>query len=84
MAIGFPEYTCDNKGAVSNRTAKDTKSYQPSKSNSKLPLLSFSCKAPDIHVCQAQVKKNLQSGLLVPKKKDDLDLALMNIDIIDY
>ena len=70
MATGFPEYTCDSNGKESNRVGNGIEQNKKNKSNSKLPLLSFSCKAPDIHVCQAQVQKNLQSGLIVPKKGD--------------
>jgi hypothetical protein len=55
---------------VSNKIKKVSNKIKKNKSNSKLPLLSFSCKAPDIHVCQAQVQKNLRSGLIVPKKGD--------------
>lgn len=48
---------------------------------SNIPLLSFSCKVPDIHVYQARVKKNLRSGSVVPENSR-IQLNFMKVDYL--
>lgn len=83
MAIGFPEYTCDSKGAVSNWTVKGTNQINQVKETRSYLSCPFLVKRLISMFIKLRWKKIFEVVYLY-LKKEDLDLVLMNIDTIDY